>query len=310
MSCIQPMLVRNKNGYLVRIPCGKCYGCLRRKQRELGLRINYDIKSPRCFLSLFITLTYDDDHLIYNYVSRETGEIFPLPSVTKEDAQRFLKRLRKNLNYDAEQTKMYYYLSGEYGDETKRPHMHAIIYFLGTDTLQMDIKTAIKKSWKKCQWKQVNEKKCIQGINSDGALLYVAKHQMKKCQGTPLQSPFFQLRSKGIGSEFFKNETEIKFAKDNNYLVFDRNKKAPIPRYFAEKIGIVHTDGEIRKDYLINLEKENIAFEQAFKYYRQSHPNVTRETFAKKYYKKLIKDSTYNEQYNQIMYNKFKNAKI
>lgn len=308
MPCIQPMLVRSKSGYLVRVPCGKCYGCLRRKQRELALRLSLDVK--HAFAARFITLTYEDTHLIRDYFNEETGEIFPLPSVTKDELQRFFKRLRKLLNYDSCVTKMMYYASAEYGDTTKRPHYHIILYFIGQDTLNYDLDKAIEKCWQKCDWNMVNREKCIQIIDTDGAYMYVAKHQMKKCQGTELQAPYFQLRSKGIGASFLQDEKQIDFAKKNGYIIYDRNKKAPLPRYFKEKLGIEVTDGELRAIHKENLDKENIEFEHAWKYYHQSHPNVLRETFVRKYFKKLIKDFKYSDEYSQIMYNKLKNSKL
>ena len=308
MSCIQPMLVRNKSGLLVRVPCGRCYGCLRRKQRELALRLSYDIKNS--YDCLFVTLTYDDEHLITNYIDKETGAFYPLPSVSKDDAQRFLKRLRKNLHYDSSKTYLSYYLSAEYGDESKRPHMHIILYLIGKPTNIIPLSTAVEKSWNKCNWDLVNREQCIKPLDGQGALMYVAKHQMKKCQGSYLQAPYFQLRSKGIGKTFLNNDIETQFAINNGFLVYDRNKKAPIPRYFAEKLGIEKTDGEVRRGHLEEIEKESQQFDRAWKYYKQTHPKVSFETFVKKYFGKLVKDHTYSEQYHELMYKKLRESKI
>lgn len=308
MPCIQPMLCRSKRGYIVKVPCGRCYGCLRRKQRELALRLSYDLNNS--FDSLFATFTYDDDNLLYNSVSRETGEIFPLPSVSKEHAQKLLKRIRKHLDYDSKKTKLLYYLTGEYGDTTKRPHMHAIIYLIGENTCKMSLKNACIKSWNYCDWNIASIEKCLQSVQSDGAKMYVAKHQMKKCKGVDGQAPYFQLRSKGIGFTFLDNPSEIDFAERNGYLVYDRNKKAPIPRYYREKLGLQVKDGEIINSYNEQIRKENIEFNKAYTYYKQSHPSISEQEFAHKYYKKLCKDINYSEFYNEIMYNKFKNITI
>lgn len=311
MSCIQPMLVRNKANQLIRVPCGRCYGCLRRKQRELALRLSHDLEDNSCFDSIFVTLTFDDEHLIRDYVDVETGAYYPMPSITKECLQKFMKRLRKNLNYDSRETKLSYYGSGEYGDETKRPHAHFIIYLYGKNTCQMSLKDAIKKSWTFCKWDFVNEEKCLQSGIGDGAKMYVAKHQMKKCQGTYLQYPYFQLRSKGIGKLFFKRDNDIDFADKNGFLYYDRIKKAPVPRYYRDKLSIcVMTDGEIRKKFNDDSERDWQQMQRAYKYYKQSHQNVTFEDFAKKYFKKLLNDQTYSEEYAQLMYKKLKNSKI
>lgn len=60
----------------------------------------------------FITLTYDDDHLPeFNNLDKEA---MPL----------FFKRLRKALS----PKKIRFYYVGEYGDQTGRPHYHALIF--------------------------------------------------------------------------------------------------------------------------------------------------------------------------------------
>lgn len=63
----------------------------------------------------FITLTYDDTHCP--------------EKINRRDPQLFMKRLRQKLD-----RKIRYFLTGEYGEKTQRPHYHAIIFgedFLG-----------------------------------------------------------------------------------------------------------------------------------------------------------------------------------
>ena len=62
--------------------------------------------------SWFVTLTYDDDHLP------------PVGSLHPPDVRNFLKRLRK----DRPPGTVSYYLCGEYGSQTDRPHYHAILF--------------------------------------------------------------------------------------------------------------------------------------------------------------------------------------
>jgi hypothetical protein len=63
----------------------------------------------------FVTLTIADEH-------RD-----PDKSLKKEDAQKFLKRLRKHLWKD-EGIRIRYYLCGEYGETTAREHYHLCIF--------------------------------------------------------------------------------------------------------------------------------------------------------------------------------------
>lgn len=70
--------------------------------------------------NVFCTLTYDDDHLPES--NQTIGVLKP------DDTKNWLKRLRK-VN---PRGKLRYYLVGEYGDETSRPHYHAILFNVPT----------------------------------------------------------------------------------------------------------------------------------------------------------------------------------
>lgn len=100
-----------KNGVTnyYRYACGKCKPCCATKIEELSLRILLEAKLwPQ---SWFISLTYNEDHI-------------PLDrSLSKPEAQKFLKRLRK---YTGQRIK--YFICGEYGSEFLRPHYHAVIF--------------------------------------------------------------------------------------------------------------------------------------------------------------------------------------
>lgn len=206
LKCISPTLIRLKQtNHIYAVGCGKCYACMEKKRTELAARLNQDL--PYAYESLFITLTYDDDHLPQNGVDLKTGEYKPLPSVSKDEMQRFLKRLRKYLNLNKDNAVLKYYLTGEYGDLDKRPHYHSIIYILPkafdndssvpdvsnyvVPPLQsnMTLKEAVLKSWKKHDLTKLSINKVVESIHSDGALKYVAKHQVKRCKGLDEQAP-------------------------------------------------------------------------------------------------------------------------
>lgn len=67
--------------------------------------------------SSFVTLTYSDEHLS---VSKSTT----LPTLDPTHLKNFLKRLRTAIAPH----KLRFFASGEYGDETSRPHYHAILF--------------------------------------------------------------------------------------------------------------------------------------------------------------------------------------
>lgn len=62
----------------------------------------------------FITLTYSDENLVS-------------PRLQYKDFQDFIKRLRDKIGYQPED-RIGVFVTGEYGDEKKRPHWHAIIF--------------------------------------------------------------------------------------------------------------------------------------------------------------------------------------
>lgn len=153
MTCTRPFLrsiksafASNNDTMLVQVSCGKCPQCLKAKQRELAVRLQYDLQSPICYDHCFFTLTYSPENLEYNVVDYDTGEIFyKMPSVNKETVQKYLKRVRKALDYDPEKTKLYYYITGEYGAK-KNPHYHGIIYLLGEKTSKIPLAEVLKKN--------------------------------------------------------------------------------------------------------------------------------------------------------------------
>lgn len=89
------------------VPCGKCAACRIRRTAEWTKRILDESEGKE---TCFITLTYDDMNLPSDM------------SLHKEHLQKFWKRLRKSLT-----CKIKYYACGEYGEQTHRPHYHAIV---------------------------------------------------------------------------------------------------------------------------------------------------------------------------------------
>ena len=118
------------------IPCGQCIGCRIRQREDWTTRIELEARDYPKEEVWFITLTYDDDHVPGMIIS--TGEIMrkvqyvwkpgekapeSVQTLMYPDIQKFLKRLRK-----AYRGKLRYFVAGEYGEQTARPHYHMILY--------------------------------------------------------------------------------------------------------------------------------------------------------------------------------------
>lgn len=112
MPCFKPVEVPKK-GYVdlrVTVACGQCIGC--RTDRALDWRTRLVHEAKLHPSSVFGTFTYDDEH------------IPPGGSLRYADFQKFLKRLRRSRDGD----QISYFCAPEYGDQSMRPHYHAIIY--------------------------------------------------------------------------------------------------------------------------------------------------------------------------------------
>jgi hypothetical protein len=101
MRCHSPYFSTHNGAYA----CGRCASCLSTRRRTWAGRLILESYShPK--RSVFLTLTYDRE----------------ISSVSIRDCQLFFKKLRKRVG------KIRYFYVGEYGDQTQRPHYHAILY--------------------------------------------------------------------------------------------------------------------------------------------------------------------------------------
>lgn len=123
--------------------CGRCLACRINRQREWVSRMIFEAS---CWeYSAFITLTYEPRHLPVRGLLDGT----PAGVLCKRDAQLFLKRLRKRMSKSGRRFR--YFLVGEYGDRTMRPHYHAILF--GVDPREAirvgsyDVHPDVQEAW-------------------------------------------------------------------------------------------------------------------------------------------------------------------
>jgi len=217
--CMNPFrLTEDNGGYLV--PCGKCYNCKRRRTSSWSVRLVKE--GDRSLSAHFLTLTYNTENV-------------PLSSngfmtLDKTDLQKFFKRLRKWHGKDT--TPLKYYAVGEYGGKTKRPHYHILIFNANLEHFE--------RSW------SIDLKPLGQihiGTVSEASIGYTLKYICKDSQ-IPIhknddRQKEFALMSKGLGSnyltekmlEWHKNKPEERI-----YVPLKDGKKAPLPRYYKQKI--------------------------------------------------------------------------
>jgi hypothetical protein len=148
------------------IACGQCWGCRLERSRQWAVRCMHEASLSD--VNCFITLTYDDEHLL----SR---------SLVYSDFQAFMKRLRARFN----RVRVRFYMAGEYGDLDGRPHFHALLF--GFDFLDK-VYFSKSPSGAKLYRSPVLESLWPHGFSSVGALTfesaaYVARYVMKKITG-------------------------------------------------------------------------------------------------------------------------------
>jgi len=180
-KCITPFYVKDKyNGENIPVPCSKCPPCKKRRTSGWSFRLMQEEK--RSLSALFITLTYNSEHIPIT----QKGYM----NLDKTDLQKFMKRLRKLSNQ-----KLKYYVCGEYGSKNMRPHYHMILFNAN--------KEMVEKAW------SLNNKplgSIYIGEVSEASVGYTLKYMTKKGK-IPLHKnddrlKEFSLMSKRLGDNY------------------------------------------------------------------------------------------------------------
>ena len=216
MQCNNPITLVNPKAVLpdgsdrlITVPCGKCMSCRIARTREWSVRLLHEMDYHAD--SVFVTLTYSEENLP------------EFSSLVKADVQKFFKRLRKAIPQ-----KIKYYVTGEYGDVTFRPHYHAIIFGLG-----LIDKDLIEDAW--------NLGFITVGIVCPETLNYVAGYIQKKLYGEMASDLYmmrehpFALMSKGLGLSYVMENKE-RLETDLGCTVY--GVPQALPRYYVKKLDV------------------------------------------------------------------------
>jgi len=201
------------------IPCGVCIGCRLEKSRQWAIRITHE--ASLWDSNVFVTLTYDDENCP--------------SSLNVKDYQLFMKRLRKHFN----QEKIRFFMGAEYGEQTHRPHYHAILF-----NCDFPDKTIVTQNQNSTLYNsQMLNDLWQKGHTSVGEVTlasaqYVAKYTLKKISGPKAREhyngkkPEFAIMSRkpGIGTGWIE-----KFHKDvypDDFVVTPNGQKAKVPKFY------------------------------------------------------------------------------
>lgn len=285
----------------VQLPCGQCIGCRLLHSVTWATRIMHELQTTPDERACFITLTYNDKHL--------PGD----NSLNKEHFKDFLKRFRKAIN-----VKIRYFMCGEYGDISWRPHYHAIIFNYDFRKPQW-YRKKLHQPRQQMQYLPTENPYYISSFLSElwpfgnhiitncnfETAAYVARYCVKKITGDKAEEHYNRLvidwneytgeiynmqevqlqpeyatmsRAKGIGREWYEIYKDDCYP--SNYLIKDGNK-IPIPKYYDK---LLEKEDEVLYNQ-VKIERElNIAKRAA---------DLTNEMLEKRHYCK-------KQQYKQL----------
>lgn len=221
MPCITPFFKKDEPE--IGFPCGKCPDCLARRASGWSFRLMQEYK--HCHSAYFITLTYNT-----HYVPLTPKGYM---SLRKSDCQLFMKRLRKlhGKNYEH---RIKYYIAGEYGGITDRPHYHMLLF-----NADLDI---VPKAWRigndpigHIDFGNMQFNAAMVGYT----LKYMSKPPRIPMHQNDDRVKEFSLMSKGLGMSYLTPQMIAWHHADlleRMYLNLEEGKKISMPRYYKDKI--------------------------------------------------------------------------
>lgn len=177
------------------------------------------IQEKKCDSAMFVTLTWDTDHVP---ISRNG-----FMTLQKKPLQDFFKRLRK-----LSTLQLKYYAVGEYGGKTRRPHYHLILFNSNAANV-IKAWTLGGKPIGHCHFGDVN------GASVGYTLKYMTKPSKIPLHRNDDRLREFSLMSKGLGADYL-SPAMVQYHKndlnDRMNCVLPDGKIIAMPRYYKDKI--------------------------------------------------------------------------
>lgn len=246
-ACISPInlkrenIIHPENYHSYVVPCGRCPSCLNRRAAHWYFRLLHQKKeSDTCS---FVTWTYDDENLP--------------EALMKSELQNLFKKMRKDMNFK-------YYAVGEYGDQSLRPHFHAIMYDLPERMIYADnleTKGVLRSTSMEWYWKKgfvdVREPET-------GRFRYICGYLDKRKDNMPVRE--FNLMSKGLGKSWLTDANLDYYNRNPKpYIIGPGGEKIAMPRYYKEKLYTDENRARISKQVAIFAERKAPKVEKDFR---------------------------------------------
>lgn len=259
MTCYSPILITKNldkqifpNGLLV--PCLKCLACKEETAKEYTLRYCHERREKRYAKLAFLTLTYNNENLPISpdfHMTLRKKDIVDYLKRTREQLRRTSKKVGQNL------LKYCYYLSGEYGDQTHRPHYHIVLSYNSKRVLNEFVRQwEEQKGMVNCQ-----ERATIQSIYY--TIGYVDKKLAIYGVGKGREK-LFRKFTRGMGRDYLLKNAE----KINRKMYCNLSKfKIGIPRYYKKKLkdlGLWTEDRETSERIMRRKREEDEKLHKAY----------------------------------------------
>lgn len=216
-QCYCPIDRKTKNGEKVAVPCGNCEACVKNKISNWQFRIMQEEKhSQYCH---WLTLTYDTTHIPIT----KNGFM----TLDKSDFQLFMKTLRNAHNKIKWPHKIKYFVAGEYGSKTERPHFHIALFNAKIELIQ--------DAWARGE---IHYGK-IEYASVAYTMKYMHKGKFKPKHKNDDRRREFRLMSKGLGIAYLSEKMKRWHKADlggRMYVPAEDGKKYGMPRYYKDKI--------------------------------------------------------------------------
>lgn len=231
----------------MQVPCGKCLGCLKKKQSDLAIRVSEEMDHSSC--AVFLTLTYSDEHVPKAF-DPETGEM--RLTLKRSDFQNWMKLLREYLHRDGFDRKVSMFCCGEYGSRTFRPHFHCVL----TNVNQRIIQKALDNWRDRFGFYNIQDVG-LSALDRSHVGLYVGKYSSKGVYSnqSPLmvdfiEKPFIE-SSKFLGRKWIEERVDFfsLIGENHQYEDFDDFVQDFLENFRYRKNGYDYSLPRYYKDY-------------------------------------------------------------
>ncbi len=225
----------------IQVPCGHCVLCTERKRKSFAAKCILESQQHE-YLPLFLTMTYDPEHL-------------PEKGVNYRDVQLFLKKVRirlKRLGYDV---KLRYAVGAEYGDPNKtfRAHYHMLIWGFPRTGMFWNLNNVwhhLYDCWTDSNGVHKCISKCfiLKQCSDSNAAYYVGKYMGKETKVPEGCNAPMHRTSINLGVDFFKSvaenilwnnpeQSDLKYCDKFTGAL----RRLPTVKYFINKVFPSHT---------------------------------------------------------------------